>query len=122
MGGLADSSAAEARAIARFVRVPPDKARILVDAVRGKSVEQALAILKFLPNAAATDVAKVIRSAAANAANNLDLNEDDLYVARTWVDQGPVLKRIHPRARGQAYRILHRTCHITVVVAERPEG
>ena len=120
MGGVLDEiNTLEARAVARFVRLGPDKARILADAIRGKSVEQALAILRFLPNGGARAVAKVVKSAAANATNNLDLREDDLYVARTFVDQGPVLKRIHPRARGQAFRILHRTCHITVIVGQR---
>jgi large subunit ribosomal protein L22 len=109
----------EARAVARFVRVPPRKARIVVDLVRGKPVRQALDLLRLLPQRAARIVAKVVRSAAANAEHNYDLDAEELYVARAFVDQGPVLKRIHPRARGQAFPILRRTSHITVVVRER---
>ena len=109
----------EARAVARHVRISPRKARQVVDLIRGKSVQEAMAILEHTPKAASKVVAKVVRSAAANAENNYDMNPDDLFVSKAYVDQGPVLKRIQPRARGMAYRIRRRTSHITVVVAER---
>ncbi|MEZ5153522.1 50S ribosomal protein L22 [Rhodococcus zopfii] len=105
-----------ARAIARHVRVTPMKARRVVDIVRGKSVEDALAILKFAPQAAAEPVAKVIASAAANAQNNLDLDPSTLVVATAYVDEGATLKRFQPRAQGRAFRIRKRTSHITVIV------
>ena len=105
-----------ARAVARHVRVTPMKARRVVDIVRGKSVEDALAILKFAPQAAAEPVAKVIASAAANAQNNLDLDPTTLVVATAYVDEGATLKRFQPRAQGRAFRIRKRTSHITVIV------
>jgi len=97
----------------------PRKVRRVVDMVRGKSVDEALTILKYVPQIAAEPVSKVIASAAANAENNLDLTRDDLYVAQAFVDAGPTLKRVLPRMRGMADRILKRTSHITVVVRER---
>lgn len=109
----------EAKAIARHVRMSPRKVRRVVDMVRGKSVDEALTILKYVPQIAAEPVSKVIASAAANAENNLDLTRDDLYIAQAFVDAGPSLKRVLPRQRGMADRILKRTSHITVVVRER---
>lgn len=108
----------EARAVVKFVRVPPRKARLVVDAVRGKHVKDALAILKFTPNFAARTVEKLIQSAAANAENNHHMNPDALMVSHIYVDEGPRLKRIQPRAHGRAYRILKRTSHITVGLQE----
>ncbi|MEE2032176.1 50S ribosomal protein L22 [Rhodococcus chondri] len=105
-----------ARAVARHVRVTPMKARRVVDIVRGKSVEEALAILKFAPQSAAEPVAKVIASAAANAQNNLNLDPSTLVVATAYVDEGTTLKRFQPRAQGRAFRIRKRSSHITVVV------
>jgi large subunit ribosomal protein L22 len=105
-----------ARAVARHVRVTPMKARRVVDIVRGKSVEEALAILKFAPQSAAEPVAKVIASAAANAQNNLNLDPSTLVVATAYVDEGATLKRFQPRAQGRAFRIRKRSSHITVVV------
>ena len=105
-----------ARAVARHVRVTPMKARRVVDIVRGKSVEEALAILKFAPQAAAEPVAKVIASAAANAQNNYNLDPSTLVVATAYVDEGATLKRFQPRAQGRAFRIRKRTSHITIVV------
>jgi large subunit ribosomal protein L22 len=92
------------------------KARRVVDIVRGKSVEEALAILKFAPQSAAEPVAKVIASAAANAQNNLNLDPSTLVVATAYVDEGATLKRFQPRAQGRAFRIRKRSSHITVVV------
>ncbi|MGC5164517.1 50S ribosomal protein L22 [Rhodococcus sp. DT1] len=105
-----------ARAVARHVRVTPMKARRVVDIVRGKSVEEALAILKFAPQAAAEPVAKVIASAAANAENNYNLDPSTLVVATAYVDEGATLKRFQPRAQGRAFRIRKRSSHITVIV------
>jgi len=106
----------EARAVARFVRVAPRKARIVLDVIRGKPVGEALAILQFLPNRAAGLVSTLLRSAIANASHNYDLDPESLYVAYATADQGPVAKRIHPRARGQAFPILKRTSHLTIIV------
>ncbi len=112
----------EARAVARYVRVSPRKARLVIDLIRGKSVEEATAILRFTPRAAAEVVEKVLLSAAANAEKNLKIKRDDLYVSTVFVDEGPTLKRIRPRAMGRAARIDKRTSHITVVVKQREEA
>ncbi|GAB6877319.1 50S ribosomal protein L22 [Thermaerobacter litoralis] len=112
----------EARAVARFVRLSPRKARQVVDLVRGKPVGEALTLLRFTPKKAARIVEKVVRSAVANATNNHDLDEDRLYIAKAYVDEGPRLKRWRPRARGRAFPILKPTSHVTVIVAERKEG
>ena len=109
----------EARAQARFIRIAPRKARAVVDLVRSKDVEEAFAILRYTPNRAARIVAKVLKSAAANAENNFELRRGRLYVDRVYVDEGPVFKRIRPRARGRRYLIRKPTSHITVVVRER---
>ena len=109
----------EAKATAKYVRIAPRKVRVVMDLIRGKNVQDAFAILKFTPKVGAEAIEKVLKSAVANAENNFDMNEDNLYVSEAYVDQGPTLKRIHPRARGQAFKILKRTSHITVVVAER---
>ncbi len=109
----------EAKAIARYVRMSPRKVRRVIDMVRGKSVDEALTILKYAPQVAAEPISKVVASAAANAENNLNLTRDDLYVALAFVDAGPTLKRVLPRQRGMADRIIKRTSHITVVVRER---
>ncbi|TDW87889.1 LSU ribosomal protein L22P [Kribbella pratensis] len=106
-------------AVARFVRVTPMKARRVVDLVRGLGVDDALATLKFAPQAAAATVYKVVDSAAANAEGTEHLNRADLVVAKAYVDEGPTLKRHRPRAQGRATRIDKRTSHITVVVAPR---
>ena len=109
-----------ATAIARFVRVSPTKARRVIDLVRGKSVSEALDILRWTPQAASEPVAKVIASAAANAQNNNGLDPATLVVASVFADEGPTAKRIRPRAQGRAYRIRKRTSHITVIVESRP--
>ncbi|MDI9258883.1 50S ribosomal protein L22 [Alicyclobacillus sendaiensis] len=108
-----------ARAVARYLRIAPRKARLVVDLVRGKNVQEALAILKFTPRAASPMVEKVLRSAIANAENNHNMDVDKLYIKAIYVDEGPTLKRWHPRAQGRAFSILKRTSHITVVLAER---
>jgi large subunit ribosomal protein L22 len=109
----------EARAVVRGVRISPRKVRIVVDLVRGRSVADALAVLRHTPKRASRVVAKLIQSAAANAVNNHDMDGSDLYVHAIWVDGGPILKRYHPRARGQLFPILKRTSHVTVVLRER---
>jgi large subunit ribosomal protein L22 len=100
--------------------VSPTKARRVIDLVRGKSVEEALDILRWAPQAASEPVAKVIASAAANAQNNNGLDPATLVVATVYADGGPTAKRIRPRAQGRAFRIRRRTSHITVVVESRP--
>ena len=109
----------EAKAIAKFVRIAPRKIRIVVDLIRGKSVGEAIAILKFTPKVGSEVVEKVLKSAIANAEHNNDMNVDNLFVSEAFVDQGPTLKRIHPRSRGQAFKILKRSSHVTVAVKER---
>ena len=105
---------------ARFVHVSASKARRVINLVRGKSVEEALDILRWAPQAASETVAKVIASAAANAQNNNGLDPRTLVVATVYADEGPTAKRIRPRAQGRAYRIRKRTSHITVIVESRP--
>jgi large subunit ribosomal protein L22 len=109
-------------AVARFVRVTPMKARRVGDLVRGLGVDDALATLKFAPQAAAATVYKVVDSAAANAEGTEHLSRADLVVTKVLVDEGPTLKRHRPRAQGRATRIDKRTSHITVVVAPRVEA
>jgi large subunit ribosomal protein L22 len=109
-----------ATAIARFVRVSPTKARRVINLVRGRSVADALDILRWAPQAASEPVAKVIASAAANAQNNNGLDPATLVVATVHADEGPTAKRIRPRAQGRAFRIRRRTSHITVIVESRP--
>ena len=109
-----------ARATAKHVRVTPMKARRVVDLVRGRTVEDALAILKFAPQAASEPVAKVVASAAANAENNLGLNPATLVISTAFVDEGATMKRFQPRAQGRAFRIRKRTSHITIEVESVP--
>ena len=109
----------EAKAVAKYIRIAPRKVRIVVDLIRGKSVGEAIAILKFTPKVGSEVVEKVLKSAIANAEHNNDMNVDNLFVSEAFVDQGPTLKRIHPRSRGQAFKILKRSSHVTVVVKER---
>ena len=97
----------------------PQKVRLVLDAVRGKPAQEALAILQFLPNRAARPVAKALKSAVANAENNFNMDPDDLVVTRCAADEGRTLKRWRPRARGRVNQILKRSSHITVVVAEK---
>jgi large subunit ribosomal protein L22 len=109
-----------ATAVARFVRVSPTKARRVIDLVRGRTVSDALDILRWAPQAASEPVAKVIASAAANAQNNNGLDPATLVVATVYADGGPTAKRIRPRAQGRAFRIRRRTSHITVILESRP--
>ena len=109
-----------AQAVAKFVRISPTKVRRVIDLVRGKTVAEALDILRWAPQGASEPVAKVIASAAANAQNNGGLDPDTLVVATAYADGGPTAKRIRPRAQGRAFRIRKRTSHITVIVESRP--
>ena len=111
--------AQEVKATAKYIRIAPRKVRIVMNLVRGKSVADALAILKFTPKVGADAVEKVLRSAIAKAENNFDMDVDRLFISSAFVDQGPTLKRIHPRSRGQAFKILKHTSHITVAVNEK---
>jgi large subunit ribosomal protein L22 len=105
-----------ARAVAKYVRISPTKARRVVNLVRGMPAKEALTVLQFAPQAASDQVYKVLASAMANAENNERLDPDALLVAEAYVDEGPTLKRYRPRAQGRAFRIRKRTCHITMVV------
>lgn len=109
----------EARAVAKDVRITPRKARLVIDLVRGKGVNEALGILANVNRAASPLVSKVIRSAAANAINNFSMSEENLYVAQIYATDGIKMKRFLPRAKGSASGLVKRTSHITVVVKER---
>ena len=108
----------EAKAIHRYARSSAQKTRLVADQVRGLPVEQAVNILQFSPRKAAAIVLKVVKSAVANATNNLSADADDLFVSQIMVDEGPSLKRMSPRAKGRGDRITKRTSHITVVVSD----
>ena len=109
----------EVKATAKTLRIQPRKARLVLDLIRGKDVEEAAAILKFLPNKGGYLVGKVLHSAVANAVNNNDLDESTLDVKAFWADEGITMTRFMPRAKGSASAIHKRTSHITVVVAEK---
>ena len=109
----------EVKATAKTLWIQPRKARLVLNLIRGKDVEEAAAICKFLPNKGGAMVGKVLKSAVANAVNNHDLDEDKLYVKACWADEGITMKRYMPRAKGSASPINKRTSHITVVVAEK---
>ncbi len=103
-------------ATAKFVRISPFKVRIVLDIIRGKSVNEAIAILENTPKAASEPLIKLVNSAAANGENNQNLARNDMYIAECYANEGPTLKRIQPVSKGRAYRINKRTSHITVVL------
>jgi len=109
----------ESKAIGRYLRVSPFKARQVADLVRGKDVDEAIGILKYTNKKSAPLIGKVLNSAIANAEHNYDMDSDALYVSAIYIDEGPTLKRMRPRAYGRADVRRHRTSHITVVVRER---
>ncbi len=109
----------EVKAVTKYVRISPQKVRKLADAIKGKPVEAGLNMLKYMPQKAAGFVEKTVRSAAANADNNHGIDVDSLVIQNLIVDQGPSLKRFRARARGRGARILKRSSHITVVLAEK---
>src|SRR5258707_5982644 len=112
----------EVSAVQKFVRRTPRKARLVADSVTGMKVTDALNYLEFSPKHAAKEVAKAIKSAAANAEHNFNLNRDDLVLKQLLIDQGPTYKRRRPVSRSIAHEHFHRTCHITAVVEDRPKG
>lgn len=109
----------ESKAIAKYIRIAPTKARLVAELIKGKPVDDALTLLKFVPKKGARLVSKVLRSAVANAEQNSGIDVDTLYVKKIFVDGGPTLKRWRPRAMGRANRILKRSSHITVILDER---
>lgn len=109
----------QTQAVHRFARLSPQKGRLVADQVRGKPIDQAINILKFSNKRAASLIRKVLESAIANAENNFGADVDELHVSEIMVDEGPVMKRIMPRAKGRADRIQKRTSHITVRVAAK---
>lgn len=112
----------EAKAVARYIRISPFKARQVIDLVRGKDVEEALSILRFAPRRAAGIIEKVLNSAIANAEHNMEMNAHDLIVKQAFIDEGPTMKRWRARAMGRGTRVLKRMSHITIVVGEKEEG
>ena len=120
-----ETTVTEARAVARHVRVTPQKARRVIDLIRGKQATDAVSVLKFAPQGAAEPILKVLESAIANARFKADaaavrFDERDLIIASAFIDEGPTMKRFRPRAQGRAGRINKRTSHITGVVAREP--
>ena len=109
------------KACAKYIRIPPRKAREVVDLIRGQEVSRALTIMDYCPKKAALEIKKVIQSALSNAKVEKELDVDKLYVAWAAVDEGPALKRFIPRAMGRATPIKKRMCHITIVLDERKE-
>jgi len=109
----------EVRAVGKYLRGSPYKVRLIADLVRGKKVDEALTILKFLPKKSGRLINKTLRSAVANAENTHTIDVDTLFIKSILVDEGPKLKRWRPRAMGRATRILKRTSHITMVLAEK---
>lgn len=109
----------EARAIVRNVRMTPRKVKLICDLIRGKDAGTAMAIILNTPKAASEVMAKLLKSAVANAENNHNMDVDKLYVKEVHVAPGPIMKRVRPRAQGRAFRILKRTSHITLVLAEK---
>jgi ribosomal protein L22 len=110
------------RARSKYVRSAPRKARLVMDHIRGKEVEQARAILTHAPRAAADDILKLLNSAVANAESNYELGPDELRVMKAFVDEGPTIKRFRPRALGRATRIQKRTCHMTIELTTTGNG
>ena len=109
----------EAKAVLKYTRISPRKVEIVLDLIRNKPVDLAMAILKHTPKAACEDLEKLLKSAVANAENNFNMDKNNLYVSECFVCPVPMLKRIRPRAQGRAYRILKRTSHVTLVVKEK---
>lgn len=109
----------EGRAVVRYARISSTKAKLVIDLIRNKGLDEAYAILKYTPRKASEILYKLLKSAEANAVNNNQLNRDSLYISEIYAEQGPTLKRIRPRAHGRADRIRKRTSHITVVLREK---
>ena len=122
MATAADPSVPLVEARARYVRVAPRKARVVADQIRGMGVEDAEALLSFSPRGASVAILKLLRSAAANAENNNDLDPEEMRIARISVDEGPTMRRYRPRARGRATRIEKKSCHINIALAPVPDA
>jgi large subunit ribosomal protein L22 len=120
--GPAGSAPPEVRAVARYVRVAPDKARQVIAHIRGLGADEARDMLRLSPKGVSTQILKTLDSAIANAEHNNGLDADELVVSLAYVDEGPVLRRYRPRALGRAYRIRKRTSHITIILAPEPEA
>lgn len=105
-----------------YARIPVQKACFVLDAIRGKDVNTAIGIVTYNPRYASDVIEKLLKSAVANAENNNNMNKDNLYVAECFAGNGPIMKRVHPRAQGRAYRILKRMCHITVILDDKNAG
>jgi large subunit ribosomal protein L22 len=104
------------KAVSKYIRISPTKVRRVLDQIRGRSYQEALMILEFLPYKACDPIWRVLNSAAANAQNNLNLKKQNLFIKKIFADQGPTLRRMRPRAQGRGYKILKPTCHITVIL------
>ena len=111
----------EARATAKYIRISPRKVQIVLDLIRKQPADKAMAILRHTPKAACEPLAKLLKSAMANAENNHNMDVNNLYVAECFANAGPILKRIRPRAHGRAYHIYKRTSHITLVLKEKED-
>jgi len=109
----------EAKASLRHARIAPRKVQIVLDLIRNKPADEAMAILQHTPKAASEPLSKLLKSAVANAENNFGLSRDNLYVSECFVTPGPTMKRIRPRAQGRAFRVLKRSSHVFITVAER---
>ncbi len=109
----------EAKAVLKYLRTSPQKARLVVDLIRGKKVDEAITILSFNTKAVSRDISKLVKSAAANAENTKNLNVDRLFVTRAFVDPGPTIKRTHSKAMGRGALIRRRSSHVTIVVGEK---
>ena len=107
------------KAVAKYIRISPHKVRRILDQIRGRSYQEALMILEFLPYEAGDAIWQVVYSAAANAQNNYALNKKNLIIDQVFADEGPKLKRIRPRAQGRPYTIIKPTCHITVILKSK---
>ena len=115
---MEETTVNEARATLKYARISSRKVKIVADLIRGKNIDEALAIVKFTPKASSEIIEKLLKSAMANAENNHGMKHEDLYVAEIFANQGPTLKRIRPAAKGSAVRIRKRTSHITVVLRD----
>ena len=113
---IAETKDKRPKAVAKYIRMSPYKVRIVLDLIRNKTYNEAVAILENIPQAAAEPILKVVQSAGANAEHNLHMNKDDLKIAACYADQGPTAKRVQPMSKGRAYSILKRSSHITVVL------
>ena len=116
---MEETAVMEAKATLKYARISARKVKIVADLIRGKNVDEALAIVKFTPKASSDIIEKLLKSAIANAENNNGMNVENLYIEECYANKGPTMKRIQPRAQGRAYRIEKRMSHITIVLNER---